>query len=397
MKFSKYRLIILPVLLVLILNLYFVFKPQKKYTRSFYYWKNSLEFDSSELSGIKKLGLKHLYIRYFDVVWSESACKPVPAGRLEPDYFEDTNMQFLPFTPCIYISNAVFERIEDNDIHVLARKIAVKMTKINIDFYERMFHLYVTKNFKYKPENGYYGSDYWEREKKFRDSCDKIFQEKWQGMYREIQLDCDWTVKTKDKYFKFLKIFKSQFADKTISATLRLWQYKYPKKAGIPPVDRCMLMCYSTGNPAIFTRENSIAGKNEIRSYLAGGHYNLPLDVALPLFSWNLLYRQGRLMGIIPDVPEKLIRKDTSTFKPMGDNLFMFRKDTVCGNIYIRYGDILKNEQLSNDDLKQIIKLVRKEVKLDNCSKITFFSWDEKYIEQYGIRNIEDFYKLFGR
>ncbi|HMC85958.1 MAG TPA: hypothetical protein VKI61_10545 [Chitinophagaceae bacterium] len=50
----------------------------------------------------------------------------------------------------------------------------------------------------------------------------------------EIQIDCDRTNQNHEKYFQFLKIFKQLYPDKIISATIRLYPYKYFDKTGIP-------------------------------------------------------------------------------------------------------------------------------------------------------------------
>ena len=65
---------------------------------------------------------------------------------------------------------------------------------------------------------------------------------------QEIQIDCDWTKSTKDKYFYLLKKIK-ELSKKEISCTLRLYPYKYPEIMGVPPVDKAMLMCYNLIKP----------------------------------------------------------------------------------------------------------------------------------------------------
>jgi len=54
----------------------------------------------------------------------------------------------------------------------------------------------------------------------------KVLEEMPLKNYSEIQVDCDWTERTKVSYFKFLKRLKEQ-SKKRISATIRLHQVKY--------------------------------------------------------------------------------------------------------------------------------------------------------------------------
>ena len=42
----------------------------------------------------------------------------------------------------------------------------------------------------------------------------------------EIQIDCDWTLDSRDTYMKFIDVFKNQW-NKTLSVTIRLHQVKY--------------------------------------------------------------------------------------------------------------------------------------------------------------------------
>lgn len=61
--------------------------------------------------------------------------------------------------------------------------------------------------------------------------------------YHEIQIDCHWTLSTKQKYFSLLKILQKSTLH--LSATIRLHQVKFYEKTGIPPVERRMLMYYN--------------------------------------------------------------------------------------------------------------------------------------------------------
>lgn len=110
--------------------------------------------------------------------------------------------------------------------------------------------------------------------------------------FGEIQIDCDWTLKTKVNYFAFLNALK-KISHKTISCTLRLYPFKYPEIMGTPPVDKATLMCYNLTKPLESENKNSILDNNELRSYLKNTEkYPIHLDIALPLFS--MMYQNGR-------------------------------------------------------------------------------------------------------
>ncbi|MGG2305049.1 hypothetical protein ACE4Z6_26875, partial [Salmonella enterica] len=93
------------------------------------------------------------------------------------------------------------------------------------------------------------------------------------------QIDCDWTLGTKEKYFSLLKRIKERMA-LPLSCTIRLHQVKYQAKTGVPPVDRGMLMYYNMGHVEGATETNSIydpANADKYVSYVKD--YPLPLDV----------------------------------------------------------------------------------------------------------------------
>ena len=132
---------------------------------------------------------------------------------------------------------------------------------------------------------------------------------------QEIQLDCDWTQKTKVSYFSLLeKIQAFCGADVQLSATIRLHQLKFANRTGIPPVDRGMLMFYNMGDLERWESANSILDNSIASQYLdARNTYPLDLDIALPIFAWGVLYRKGRMTKLINNLEAKQLA-DTSRF-----------------------------------------------------------------------------------
>ncbi|HND87799.1 MAG TPA: hypothetical protein PK971_05710, partial [Saprospiraceae bacterium] len=87
----------------------------------------------------------------------------------------------------------------------------------------------------------------------------------------ELQFDCDWTASTREAYFSFLREMRAALPrGSTLSATVRLHQYKFPDQTGVPPVERGMLMLYNTGDIDQPVLRNSIFDAADARKYLAG-------------------------------------------------------------------------------------------------------------------------------
>lgn len=197
------------------------------------------------------------------------------------------------------------------------------------------------------------------------------------GLY-EFQIDCDWTNSTKDAFFKFLEILRSKLPVGTcLSSTIRLHQYKFPNRTGVPPVDRGMLMCYNTGDIDDSEAHNSILDLEDARKYIVGApkKYPLPLDLALPIFSWTLVYRGDELWKIIPGAHKEL---------PLG----ILEKGTFLSGHYLRPGDLLRRETISADLLKKATRLAATTDLADDAT-LAFFHLDSTSLHDYPVQLID--------
>lgn len=336
--------------------------PDSNNELAFYYWKTQLSFNEQELQLAEKMKVDKFYLRFFDVDWSEMQKQPIPLGGLNINYEAKPPDYFVS---CIYITNTVIQKCSNKDLDLLAKRIKKKSEKIaeSIDSYAK----YARYEYDKMPDSTVI---------------------KW----NEIQIDCDWTPKTKDKYFYFLEQLKKEMVGKTLSATLRLWQLKYQEKAGIPPVDKVMLMCYSTGNPKEYNIHNSLATYDDIAVYIEGQTYQLPMDFALPIFHWAVLFRDQKFKGLLRDIDLETVKSDTINFAPIDSNRYYFKSDTVIGNTYIRYGDEIRLESLSKPDMSKLIALLKDGKLKTNESTISFFSWDASYLKNYTDEDIWDYY-----
>ena len=101
----------------------------------------------------------------------------------------------------------------------------------------------------------------------------------------EIQIDCDYTSRSRKTYYEFLKEVGELCAlsDIRLSATIRLHQLSM----AAPPVDYGVLMIYNTGNPAKWEERNPILDIRDVAPYLKRlDGYPLPLAAAYPVYLW---------------------------------------------------------------------------------------------------------------
>ncbi|MCW2118325.1 hypothetical protein [Flavobacterium sp. 7A] len=296
---------------------------------SFYYWKTVFKLSKLEKEVLKDNMVTKLYIRYCDIDL-DSNKKPFPVS---PIHFEEVPNEFT-IVPVIYIKNRVL--LEKNtNVEDLANKVSNFITQIN------------TKN---------------------NLNCS------------EIQIDCDWSLQSQNNYLRFINVLK-KVSPKKLSATIRLHQVKYYKKTKIPEVDSGVLMYYNMGtiapDSAISIYDQQIAAR-----YLSSlKKYPLPLNFALPIFSWSIHIRDGKVMGLRNKLRRENLDKD-SHFKSLNNIFYKVTKDNYKAGVYYRQGDLLKLETIVTNDLKEMADDLN-DAKSQQPKEIIFYDLDEFNIQQY--------------
>jgi hypothetical protein len=331
--------------------------------RGFYYWKSEgYQLQDSETNYLRELQVQKLYVKLFEVSY-DNIMGPVPTAKSDFRYYEYSDSEVVlnkvQIIPTIYIKNEIFSKSSLTELDTLASNI-----------------LFLTdKRYGQQIRGGGY-----------MEPAHTID-------YTEIQIDCDWTPSTKEKYFYLLTTLKKQ-SHKTISCTLRLYPYKYPDKMGVPPVDKATLMCYNLINPLQNDNKNSILDLTELKSYLTvDKKYPLHLDIVLPIYSWMQWYQNGQF--------QKLIYNDNmaiaTVLEPTGPLWYKVTKDTTFNNIYLRVGDKIKYEKITPGELDAAIDLIKKSVQLDDSTTISFFHLDENNLNQFSHETLNNFYTDFSK
>lgn len=273
---------------------------------AFYHWKSELRQDSAQTAYLQELDARRIYIRLFDLDWNERLRSPAPIAEVQLGDFPYTSFEWVP---TIFITNRSLKQLPIQETSSLARRI--------VDKIERM-----------------------------RQAADM-------PAIREVQLDCDWTESTRKVYFRLLKECRRQLSQNGVqlSVTVRLHQLRYPEQTGVPPADRGMLMYYNMGEVRSWEEDNSILNLEAAAPYLQAGQYPLPLDLALPLFRWGVVFREGKMIRLINDLsPEDL--QDRSRFFPMTGKRYEVVKGTFLQGHYLYQGDWIRLENVTADNLK---------------------------------------------
>jgi len=331
---------------------------QEGVRRAFYQW-GSNTIDKRDDSLMQALGTKVLYVRFFDVDYDPYRGIPYPINTsLNYGYESFTLNDSIDMVPTVFITNETFKNLQDSLVDDLALSV-----------YKKLLH---SMNMLADASRRNYDDYYWTttnpymmrskdmRELHHRDSTRKSVYNR----ITELQFDCDWTESTRDKYFSFLTHIKKHFSDKLISSTVRLYAYKYPDKAGVPPVEKGMLMCYNAGDLKNINSGNTIFNKKEVLSYLdVDKPYPLPLDYALPIFEWCAVYRADKLIHLAPresfyfesyGQSSYELQNDPNAETPIYKVIVDELNDYTTDGFILKKGDLVKVESPSLTDVAAV-------------------------------------------
>jgi len=143
---------------------------------------------------------------------------------------------------------------------------------------------------------------------------------------------------------------------------------------GVPPVDRAMLMYYNMGELQEVTERNSILNNETALTYIEPADvYPLPLDVALPTFSWGVSFRDGQFLGLMRDLNTEVV-KASGFFANFTSNSYRSTKDTVWRGVYVRTGDILRIEEVTPEALDTAVHHTAPLLDRSGAT-LSFFQW----------------------
>ncbi|PKP04664.1 MAG: hypothetical protein CVU11_03700 [Bacteroidetes bacterium HGW-Bacteroidetes-6] len=354
----------------------------KQPTRSVFLWKTNQELGGPDRNRLDSLGISHYYIRYADIRWNPIYRVVEPVSGAEPGYSFSVPYRV---TPVLFITNDVLANTNTDNLPELATHIVKLYTGIN-------------SKFAYEYASGLMRKfyDYSEGKQMIHlFNHPDTFARRWEKRNRTLLIDCDWTVSTRKKYFELLAEIDRLLPEIEVESSLRLWQYRDYKLSGVPPVNRCLLMCYSTGDPADPDEHNAIVDYKTIREYINHSHYPLDLDIALPVYSWATLFRNNKFAGIISPMSLNELVTDTILYFRNDSTRFIVKCDTVMGNTYYRYGDEVHYQGIDAEELMNIAAWIDKTIDPGANDKISLFSYDTLYFNQIGDENIKKVFRIF--
>lgn len=214
--------------------------------RGMYYWQTVFSIDSTKSEFMNAHSVKKLYVRFFDVVRNADG-ENMPNATIKFDSIVNCKAKIIPV---VFIHN---DCMRQND------------SQLGDRLKQRILQMCKTHHIE--------GVD-------------------------EIQIDCDWSQSTRERFFAFMKDFQEKLHKEGIklSATIRLHQLSQP----VPPADKGVLMVYNTGDLTKIEIEKPILDINAVKPYLKYlDSYNLPMACAFPIYKWELLFRNGKFVDVI--------------------------------------------------------------------------------------------------
>ena len=327
------------IVLLFLLTFFFSCQPEPCTTQlAFYHWKTDAALDSTEQAYLAQLPAQRLYLRLLDVDWDGHDQAPRPKAEVQVNALPPVDI-----IPTVYITNRTLAQLETSDLDNLSHRIMMKV--------EQLLPL---------------------------------------DSFVELQIDCDWTEGTREAYFSLLQHLRERLPKNTqLSATLRLHQYRWPEKTGVPPVDRTMLMFYNMGDLDEWQEPNSILNLDKATAYLQHTNtYPLPIDLALPLFRWGVLYRYGKMIKLINGLtPSEALEAGGV---PLDDAQSRFRipESTYLQGYYLYTGDELRLEWITPQQLDQAAQLLQ----VFPCSGerfLSFYHLDSILLEAFPVEALQ--------
>lgn len=303
----------------------------------FYYWKSKCAIGEKERQYFGQLKGQRLFVRLFDVDMEGGVARPV--GQIQGFDNDQLPGDSIRVIPVVFITNQTFlNYVSDDDIEMLASNVSKAVSHV---------------------------------------------MEKAEVAYEEIQIDCDWTERTCDPYFRFLKRL-ADLSGQDISCTLRLHQIHEPEKTGVPPVVRGSLMCYATSSPMEGMSRNSILDMELLKAYTNNiNDYPLNFDVILPIYSWGIVTNHLGQVKLVNGLTEADLQ--TPMFEKQDNNLYLVKEDGFLQSLYVNAGFTVKIETITPELLAEAKRYLDRQI--DRDFPWVYFHLSQGFLDRFTIED----------
>ncbi len=302
---------------------------------NFYYWKNKFNIGIDVQDSARELGATTLYVHFFDIVCEDGKATPMSVLHKTNWYEDGLDESYLwedsvKLVPVVSIDNNVFsiDRYKKN-----------KLAEDIVDLVNR-----TTK-----------------RE------------------FTEVQLDCDWTETTKDKYFSLIYAVRKKLKGKRVSCTIGINHVRDSLSVGIPPVGRGYLKCYSLDSDSILSIQELKNNSSAIKGY------PLQLDYAFPIYSWAVASNtSGEVRQFEGLSKEELKGPD---FEFVTENKYKVVEGSFVDNVFLNKDFTIEFKEVEVSSLRTAKQIL--DETLDHGYNIVYFQLDEASVKKYSMEDLK--------
>lgn len=250
-----------------------------------YYWRTEWHLDSTEQAFLRQYDIRRVYCRYFDVVMRDG--RPMPNATIA---FRQSVADGVELVPTVYITEDCMRDSIVGDGKQLAGQLVARIAQMN-------------------ETNDIRGVG-------------------------EIQIDCDYTDRSRHTYYSLLEQVRREAADRglRLSTTIRLHQLAMAP----PPADYGVLMIYNTGDPRAFEQRNPVLDSRDVRPYLRYlPRYPLPMAAAYPVYLWQRNIHGVRVEHVVEAAEILTVKADVEKARPdMSRAILVYHLDKANINRY---------------------------------------------------------------
>lgn len=290
--------------------------PEYRVDRALAFARSTVVYDSLERQALLQLKTRKLYLRFYQVIWDQARNRPDPIDKLNitPTALEQLKKDSIQIIPSVLLTNDCLKKISPQAVDELGERI----------------------NYLLAGMLNYYGLD----------------------SVGEVQIDCNWTAETREKYFALLQYLKPLplFINNRLTATLQLHHVRQSEALGVPPVNRGMLYC-GLDFPTSASNALLIPDTATLKEYRpAIEHYALPLDITLRLADEKLWYREKQLSGVVSNMPDAVFTlRDCFRFE---DGQQVVLKDTLMYGWELKTGDRIRSVKPLYQNLREALRIL---------------------------------------
>lgn len=316
--------------------------------RAVYHWQTVFNLSEDTKEWLSQNKIKKIYLRVFDVDWNAAQNNILPVGDV---HISTTKTNGIEIIPTVFITNRSLINSNDSLILILAENISKKISN-KMSFFAN-------------------------------------------PSFNELQIDCDWTESTREKYFNLITRIKALMPGKRLSVTIRLHQVKYFQRTGVPPADCGMLMFYNVGSLESINTTNSIFSTDAAKLYLVNlDKYPLHLDLVLPAFSWGVVFRNNRFAGLINEL-DKFKIASSGNFKEIAPGRFECFSETYISSFRFKAKDIVRLEIIDPGVTLTSARLIAGKLKKNKLT-VALYNLNKELIKKYDQENINNIIDCFN-